>query len=325
MSLYKRPGQDLWSIDLTPPNGGRRIRRPTGYRDKRKAQREHDKLKADLWQEKITGRRLSDALVLWLKAKSRTRNEKNAIKQILREYGDPPLDKINASKFEDAFADKGPGTYNKLANPFRAALNLAKAKNWITPPKIMRKKEPRGRVIFLEAEEWERLYPQLPAHQKPMAEFSISTGLRWANVTYLEWSQVSINRGVCWVHADEAKGQRAISVKLTKRCIELLRAQVGQHKQYVFAYRGEPIASPKTALKNALKRAKITKNFTWHGYRHTWASWHIMNGTPLEVLQELGGWASIEMVQKYAHLAPGYAAQWADNAKPVSLNKQDVA
>jgi integrase len=123
----------------------------------------------------------------------------------------------------------------------------------------------------------------------------------------------------------EAKGQKAISVKLTKRCIELLKAQVGKHKQYVFTLNGEPIASPKTALKSALKRAEITKKFTWHGYRHTWASWHIMNGTPLEVLQELGGWASIEMVQKYAHVAPGYAAQWSDNAKPVSLNKQNAA
>lgn len=32
---------------------------------------------------------------------------------------------------------------------------------------------------------------------------------------------------------------------------------------------------------------------------HTWASWHVQAGTPLRVLQELGGWECVEMMQKY--------------------------
>ena len=39
-----------------------------------------------------------------------------------------------------------------------------------------------------------------------------------------------------------------------------------------------------------------------------------MNGTPLEVLQKLGGWNSLQMVLKYAHLAPEYLATWAGNS-----------
>jgi hypothetical protein len=31
-------------------------------------------------------------------------------------------------------------------------------------------------------------------------------------------------------------------------------------------------------------------------------------GTPLHVAQELGGWASPQMVQRYAHLTPGHLA-----------------
>jgi hypothetical protein len=46
--------------------------------------------------------------------------------------------------------------------------------------------------------------------------------------------------------------------------------------------------------------------------RHTWASWHIQEGTPLHVLQELGGWSTPEMVQKYAHLSSEHLAQWVD-------------
>lgn len=49
----------------------------------------------------------------------------------------------------------------------------------------------------------------------------------------------------------------------------------------------------------ALKRAGI-ENFWWRDLRHTWASWHVQNGTPLHILQELGGWSSYEMVNRYA-------------------------
>lgn len=34
-----------------------------------------------------------------------------------------------------------------------------------------------------------------------------------------------------------------------------------------------------------------------------WASWLIQSGVPLSVLQEIGGWESIEMVRQYPHVA----------------------
>ena len=36
-----------------------------------------------------------------------------------------------------------------------------------------------------------------------------------------------------------------------------------------------------------------------------------MRGTPLEVLQKLGGWVDM----RYAHLAPSYTAQWVENSR----------
>jgi site-specific recombinase XerD len=58
-------------------------------------------------------------------------------------------------------------------------------------------------------------------------------------------------------------------------------------------------------------RAGIT-DFRWHDLRHTWASWHIQQGTPLHVLQELGGWSDIRMVQRYAHLSTDHLAVYAE-------------
>jgi integrase len=81
-----------------------------------------------------------------------------------------------------------------------------------------------------------------------------------------------------------------------------LRKQLFKHSEFVFTYKGEPIKQCNTkAWKKALSRAGI-ENFRWHDLRHTWASWHVQNGTSLQELQQLGGWSSFKMVLRYAHL-----------------------
>ena len=80
-----------------------------------------------------------------------------------------------------------------------------------------------------------------------------------------------------------------------------------------FTFRGNPVQQVNTrAWKLALERAGI-KDFRWHDLRHTWASWHVQSGTPLQVLQELGGWSCYEMVLRYAHLSAGHLADYAEN------------
>jgi integrase len=80
----------------------------------------------------------------------------------------------------------------------------------------------------------------------------------------------------------------------------------------VFSYRGRPIRQVSTkAWYQALKRAGI-EDLRWHDLRHTWASWHVQNGTPLYALQELGGWESPEMVRRYAHLSADHLTPYAD-------------
>jgi integrase len=54
----------------------------------------------------------------------------------------------------------------------------------------------------------------LPEHLAAMASFSWSTGLRAANVTGLQWSQVDLVGRVAWIHPDQASARRAIPVPL---------------------------------------------------------------------------------------------------------------
>jgi integrase len=125
------------------------------------------------------------------------------------------------------------------------------------------------------------------------------------------WEQVDLPRKQAWVHPDQAKARRAIPVPFSEAALEVVTRQQGKHDVHVFTYERNPLKQVSTqAWYKALKRAGI-ESFCWHDLRHTWASWHVQNGTPLHVLQELGGWETPSMVRRYAHLAADHLAAYA--------------
>ena len=157
-----------------------------------------------------------------------------------------------------------------------------------------------------------------------MEAFSLATGLRRANVTGLQWCDVDLIKRHALIHPDQAKAKRAIPVPLNEDAIIILRKQIGKHEQFVFSYAGHRITQCSTkAWKKALKRAGI-ENFRWHDLRHTWASWHIQNGTSLQELQQLGGWASFEMVLRYAHLSSDHLRKAAERVHATNLLHQNL-
>ena len=206
-----------------------------------------------------------------------------------------------------------PRTVNAVSNMIRAVMMKAwKDWEWIDRiPKFRMLQEPKRRIRFITREEWAKLKDELPPHLRRMATFAVETGLRRANVTGLKWSQVDLDRRIVWYHADEMKGRQAHPCPLSSAAVQVLR-ECPRDSLFVFTYRGSPVRQTgSTAWEAACKRAGI-EDFRWHDLRHTWASWHVQEGTPLHVLQELGGWESAEMVRKYAHLTTGHLAEWVD-------------
>jgi integrase len=318
MSLYQR-GETWWAYIV---HDGKRIRQSLATTDKREAQRRHDELKARTWERKIAGRTFYEAILAWIKEAPRDEADGYRIASFKDSYPDRALSDVTAESIEDAIKGKKPSTYMRYRNLLVAILNLAKHNGWIdeTPRIAMRKQAP-GRIRFLSREEACRLITELPDHLATMAAFSLATGLRQSNVTHLEWGQVDMRRRVAWIHPDQSKSGKPIGIPLSPEALAVMDGQIGQHDTWVFPYRGKPIGKIKTAWSKALSRAGI-ENFTWHDLRHTWASWHIMNGTPIEVLQKLGGWSDIRMVLRYAHLSPEHLAQFAGNSAPYSPPEQ---
>lgn len=324
MSIYLR--ENVWYTDFTV--NGRRVRQSTNTENKQKAQQIHDELKVSLRKKKESGKTLSDAIKLWLNAKPRSDRARSEIRIFRSLYPSRPLSEVDGHDILDALEEKSAANYNKITNNIRAAINLAVERKWCEPIKIYKRDVQDKRLRFLSKIEWNKIYSFLPHHLKPIASFAISTGLRQANVLGLKWDSIDLDRGVAWVDALDTKAKRSIAIPLSKYALSILKAQKKKHNVYVFTYKGEPIESIKTSWNNALVKAKIDlievgrdennkpiyrSTFRWHDLRHTWASWHVMNGTPLPVLKELGGWADIAMVLRYAHLSPEYLQKYASN------------
>lgn len=180
------------------------------------------------------------------------------------------------------------------------------------------------RVRWLEKDEAKRLIDECPEPLKSVVKFALATGLRRSNIINLEWQQIDMQRRVAWVNPEDSKSNRAIGVALNDTACKVLRGQIGNHHKFVFVHtkagrRPDGSITPAVrkmrvddgrAWKSACKRAGI-EDFRFHDLRHTWASWLIQSGVPLSVLQEMGGWESIEMVRRYAHLAPNHLTEHA--------------
>ncbi|EOF6273047.1 integrase [Salmonella enterica] len=180
------------------------------------------------------------------------------------------------------------------------------------------------RVRWLEKEEAKRLIDECPEPLKSVVKFALATGLRKSNIMNLEWQQIDMQRRVAWVNPEDSKSNRAIGVELNDTACKVLRDQIGKHHKWVFVHttaakRADGTSTPavrkmridsKTSWLSACRRAGI-EDFRFHDLRHTWASWLIQSGVPLSVLQEMGGWESIEMVRRYAHLAPNHLTEHA--------------
>ncbi|MCI0419008.1 MAG: tyrosine-type recombinase/integrase [Acidobacteria bacterium] len=81
------------------------------------------------------------------------------------------------------------------------------------------------------------------------------------------------------------------------------------HNPYVFygRNRGERLKNgiKNTDWKRYLKEAKI-ENFHWHDLGHTFASRLVMKEINLYIVSKLLGHHSLDMTERYAHLAPDF-------------------
>ena len=319
MSLYRRKDSSFWWVKLEVL--GRKVQRSTGTDDKVKAQEFHARLEAQMWEQHRLGikpqRTWKEAAGRWLAEtteKATHREDEKKIAWLHPFLGHLMLDQVTLDVIDDIRAAKlkeaSKATTNRYLALVRSILIRARDEwEWIDKvPKVKLFKESAGRERALTRDQAKRLLDELPEHQRDVVQFALAKGLRQRNVLHLQWSQVNLELRHAWIAGWQSKNRRPIAVPLNEVAMDVLARCRGRDPEQVFTYKGEPLNSANNkAWIAARKRAGIT-DFRWHDLRHTWATWQRQAGTPTHELQQLGGWRTGAMVERYAHLAPDQLA-----------------
>lgn len=342
MSIRKSKN-GIWQIDIATPSG-ERIRCSAKTTEKRLAQEYHDKLKHELWQiEKLNKkpeRTIEEALIRFLEISQGQKDFATKIRHV--EYWREALagrllsslttdDILNALPTHKTGTKEpiSPSTQNRYRSSIMRVLSIAQKAGWIDSiPYIPRNLEPKVRVSWISQIKAQGLIHALQLDwMKDVCAFALATGARMSEILTLTWDKIDFERQVAIVTSDIAKSGKARSLLLGKEAMTILQRRTNLRiSAYVFHRgKGKRISEiDQYDFKRALKRCNI-QNFRFHDLRHTWASWHVQNGTPLMALKELGGWETLEMVKRYAHLNADHLLSYANHVKFTSNSAIDTS
>lgn len=207
------------------------------------------------------------------------------------------------------------GTYSRGCSRRALRLGLVPANPVTGIPKV---REAGGRLAYLGPDEENALGDALPERLRPVFIVALHTGLRWGEQAGLRWRDVDVLTNTITVALSKNGRSRQVPMNATVlgALVDLAsrRARPDDPDEQLF-----PLSHRQTAilLARAVERARAAlrdagrdlsrlEGFTWHGLRHTFASRLAMAGVDLRTLQELGGWRTLAMVQRYAHLSPAH-------------------
>jgi integrase len=169
----------------------------------------------------------------------------------------------------------------------------------------------------------EQVMANLSQRHAPAWRFLVDTGLRWGEASALRWSDVNLDAAAPYVSVRRAntrvtgglrskapkskKGRRDVpltqeavaALKVQKkRCSALeLAAEVWTDNNLVFpGDQGQPLRNNRVleTFKAAQKAAGLTRLYTLHQLRHTYATRHFASGTHPKIVQDLLGHERID-------------------------------
>lgn len=159
---------------------------------------------------------------------------------------------------------------------------------------------------------------------------ALYAGLRMGELRLLTWQDVRFEAKMLVIPTTKSRHPR--TVPLHPLALEVLRGQHEKSGQFLYVFAGGNARKDGTGGRGQWNRnrprnkktwGKIIKPITeampafkrgpkrgvgrgWHLLRHTWASRLAQAGVSPYKLMKWGGWNSMQMVERYAHLAPAY-------------------
>jgi len=248
--------------------------------------------------------------------------EKYIVEEFAKLFGETPLAQITTWQIE-----KWKGGHGKT-------LNLATVNRRLTVIKHMFKKATEWdltknnpaaavkrftitseRTRFLSRDEIQRLLQECEKQVTspwllPLATLALNTGMRQGEQLSMKWENVSLERGSITII--QSKTLRPKTIAINDEAREALNwLQENRYGELLFMWPwGQPIGKVTVydAFKKACSAAGIT-DFHFHDLRHTFASHLVMAGVDLVTVKDLLGHKTINMTNRYTHLAQEHKAQ----------------
>jgi integrase len=209
---------------------------------------------------------------------------------------------------------------SRLRTLFNLCLAWKKFEGENPARRFARAPESRGRVRYLTLEEEQKLLEAAEEPLRSLIMIGIHTGLRiQSEGLSLTWANVNFSQQSITVEDHFAKNGETRTIPLNSVALATLKALKARipGPQVFMTRKGskrrgdlrwEAYKSFKTAFATACWRVNLA-DVTPHVLRHTFASRLVMRGADLRTVQELGGWKSLAMVQRYAHLSQEHKRQ----------------
>jgi integrase/recombinase XerD len=155
------------------------------------------------------------------------------------------------------------------------------------------------RKAILTPDEINRLAatPATNTEMKRAAIVSLFTGLRFADIVALKWSNIDISNKR--LEFSQSKTGEMVSMNLHPTAVKALGTPL-KNTTNVFTLPSHTAITK--GLKHWVKKAGINKKITWHCFRHSFATNIIYFGADVNTASKLLGHTSFRYTERYTHI-----------------------
>lgn len=238
------------------------------------------------------------------------------------QIGGMALEDLNALRIrilQNELSKKGlaPQTVYHCLSLLRRVLN--RAVEWeLYPgpvPKIRMPKFNNQRVRYLTLNEADKLLNELNQTSPiwhDITLFALNTGLRRGEILSLTPSNIDRTCENCNILDSKTHTGRSIPLnQVAKKIVKTYLIKSPNPETPLFHEDRKPVNPHAKVFPKAVKTCGLNfgvkdrrSQVCFHSLRHTFASWLVQKGTPLQIVSQLLGHTTIKMTMRYAHLAP---------------------
>ena len=267
-----------------------------------------------------------DAIVKYLEAKPRNQRTAMQVERLRKTIGGATplasidqdlISRLRRERQEKAAAAGKEAAESSLLRevqvPLNAILRVAARRKMCDFPTFETVEVTEGRIVFFLPSQAEQMIMAVRPHLKPFLTFLFTTGARMAEALYLDWRDVDLIGAKAILWPDQTKAKKRRNVFLPPRAVAALEAFPHREGAVFRRSDGKPYIDNERlhggqllrTWNRARDRIGLSDELTPHSTRHTWATWYYALYLDPIKLQKEGGWASLDLVARYAHLMPG--------------------